>query len=485
MGLVKARELIGFGKVAELDVFSGYQPSRVGDLKTETAGILPVPAADRHGTAFRMFPTWLSPNLEISAVFIGALGPVLGLSAELSLTALGLGILLGSLPVAYLSAWGPQTGTGQVPLARLPFGKGIVAPGLIQAVSAIGWIAIGALFGAQAAHLLFHIPFWLAALLVVAATMLISIRGYEAALTAQKFGSIIMPVLFAILTVRLIWFHHLALASNTVHGAPLAGTFVLFVTIAASGSFSWASYGSDYSRYLPARSSRTGIFCWTLLGLFVAYAWLGAIGAIGSSVLSSQTAAGIRDLMGGGFLGVVALAAIVFAAVVSSVLNDYSASLAFQSVSIRVKRPLLSAFTGLCAFGLVMWLNAGTATAARFQNLLLLTAYWCAPFAAIIVIDWWQHRTRYTPGYVESTFTWEKLRAGWPALVAFLAACGAMVPFMNTYYVYGAAARAMDGADISYLVGIVVAGVLYWWLQRYATALPAEIAPTIPEPAAL
>jgi nucleobase:cation symporter-1, NCS1 family len=480
---MKTRELVRFGTVGELDTFSGYRPGRVGDLKTETAGILPVPAGRRHGTPFRMFPTWLSPNLEISAVFIGALGPVLGLSATLSLVALGVGIVLGSLPVAYLSTWGPLTGTGQVPLARLPFGKGVVAPGLIQALSAIGWIAIGALFGAQAAHLLFHLPFWIAALLVVAATMAISVKGYEAALEAQKWGARIMPVLFGILTVRLIFFHHLALAHNTVHGAALAGTFVLFVTIAASGSFSWASYGADYSRYLPERSSRTAVFWWTLAGLVIAYAWLGGIGAIASSVLSSQTAAGLRDIMGGGFLGVVALAAIVFAAVVSSVLNDYSASLAFQSVSIRVKRPLLSAFTGIAAFVLVLWLNAGAATAARFQSLLLLTAYWCAPFVAIIAIDWVKHRARYTPEYVNGAFTWDKLRAGWPALVAFLAACGAMVPFMNTYYVYGPAAKAMNGADISYLVGIAVAGVLYWWLQRYATALPESAHQAVTETA--
>ena len=138
---------------------------------------------------------------------------------------------------------GPLTGTGQVPFARLPFGKGIVLPGIIQALSAIGWIAIGALFGAQAARLLLHIPFWLGAVLVVAATMAISIRGYEAALQAQKYGAIVMPVLFGILTIRLILSRHLTLAHDTVHAGTLAGTFILMVTIAASGSFSWLPTG--------------------------------------------------------------------------------------------------------------------------------------------------------------------------------------------------------------------------------------------------
>ena len=81
----------------ELTVFTGSRPSHVGDLQhLESAGILPVPESGRYGAARRMFATWLSPNVEISAVFIGALGPLLGLSAALSLTALGLGIVLGS-----------------------------------------------------------------------------------------------------------------------------------------------------------------------------------------------------------------------------------------------------------------------------------------------------------------------------------------------------------------------------------------------------
>jgi len=97
------------------------------------------------------------------------------------------------------------------------------------------------------------------------------------------------------------------------------------------------------------------------------------------------------------------------------------------------------------------------------------------------VIDWRQHRARYSAGYVLGVITWDKLRAGWPALIAFAAGCAAMVPFMNTYYVAGPAARAMDGADISYLVGIVVAGGMYLWLRRYAKA-PAVSPPGDEQP---
>ena len=65
--------------------------------------------------------------------------------------AIVLGTVIGSVPVAVLCTWGPRTGTGQVPLARLPFGKTIVLPGTVQWLSSIAWDALVGLFGGQAA----------------------------------------------------------------------------------------------------------------------------------------------------------------------------------------------------------------------------------------------------------------------------------------------------------------------------------------------
>ena len=455
--------------------FDGNRPKYSGDWRdAESAGIVPVPLANRYGTAGRMFPVWAGPNMGISAVFIGTVGALLlGLSFGQTEIALILGIVIGAIPVAALCTMGPRTGTGQLPFARLPFGRGAILPGTFQWASAVGWVAIGCLFGAQAAHLLFHVPFWAGALIVVAATMAISIRGYEAAVLAQITGTVVMPILFAILTWRIFSSHHIVLAHATVHGGAATGAFILMVTVAASGSFSWASYAADYSRYLPGNTSSRRVFWYSLAGLLVAFIWLGSIGAAASSVLGDQTAAGIRNLMGGGALGELALIAIVFAAIISSVMNDYSGSLALQTVEIRVKRPYLSAIGGLLAFGLIMWVNAGN-TSGRLTNILLLTAYWCAPFAAIVGVDWWWRRRQLAqiaatakdtgqdvPGYVQDAMAWHNLPSGWRPVVAFALACGAMVPFMNTYYVYGAAARAMNGADISYIVGAIIAGALY------------------------
>jgi NCS1 family nucleobase:cation symporter-1 len=452
------------GAVDELGVFEGVRPRRTGDLALESQGIAPIPAGARYGSVYRMFTVWFTPNMELSGVFAGTLAVLLGLGFWAGLAAIVLGTVIGSIPVAVLCTWGPRTGTGQVPLARLPFGKTIVLPATVQWLSSIAWDALVGLFGGQAAALLLGIPFWAGAALVLGVEGLVSIYGYEFVHRLQSWGSTILIILFTVLTVR-IFQHHTVLPVQTVHGGTLVGAFVLMMTIALSQGISWATYASDYSRYLKPSSSRPAIFWLTLGGLTASYVWVETIGLAGASVLGNQTALGVRTLMGGGTLGALALMAIVFGAITSNSMNDYTGSLAFQALGVRLRRPVTAGLVAFVAFAAILWMQAGD-TASRFQNMLLFIGYWIAPFCAIVMIDWHDHRNKYDPTYLRSALNFPNLQAGWPALVAFLAAFAAMVPFMNTSVVEGPAAAALHGADIAFYVGFIVAGLLYYGLRR-------------------
>ena len=183
-----------------------------------------------------MFTVWFTPNMELSGVFAGTLAVVLGLGFRLGLVAIVVGTIIGSLPVAILCTWGPRTGTAQVPLARLPFGKSIVLPGTVQWLSSIAWDALVGLFGGEAAQLLLHVPFWLgvAIVLVLEGRQHLRVR-VRAPAAGDRLGVLI--VLFVVLTVR-IFQHHVVLPHNTVHGGALFGAFVLMVTIAVSEGIS-------------------------------------------------------------------------------------------------------------------------------------------------------------------------------------------------------------------------------------------------------
>jgi NCS1 family nucleobase:cation symporter-1 len=452
----------------ELRVFEGARPRHVGDRALEGQGIAPIPAGGRYGGVHRMFTVWFTPNMELSGVFTGTLAVAFGLGFGLGLAAIIIGTVIGALPVAILCTWGPRTGTAQVPLARLPFGKTIVLPGTVQWLSSIAWDALVGLFGGQAAALLFHVPFWAGVAIVLGIEGIVSVYGYEFVHRLQAAGSFILIALFVILSVR-IFQHHVVLPRDTAHGGALLGAFALMVTVSLSAGISWATYASDYSRYMKPTSSKAGIFWLTLAGLTASYVWVETIGLAGASVLGDQTAAGVRALMGGGAAGALALFAIVFGAIASNSMNDYTGSLAFQALGARLRRPLIAAIVAALAFAAILWMNAGD-TSGKFTNLLLFIGYWIAPFCAIVMIDWHYEKDAYTPEFLRRALAFGSLRGGWPALAAFALAFGAMVPFMNTSIFTGPAAAALHGADLAFYVGFAVAGALYYLLRKLAPA---------------
>ena len=118
------------------------------------------------------------------------------------------------------------------------------------------------------------------------------------------------------------------------------------------------------------------------------------------------------------------------------------------------------------AFGLILWLH-GADTATRFQDVLLLIGYWIPAFVAIVVIDWslrTKGRDSFNPA-LETTGRSDAI----VALVVFVAAYVAALPFMNTSLIQGPIALAWHGADIAYFVNFAVAAMLYGgyrWFTR-------------------
>ena len=215
---------------------------------------------------------------------------------------------------------------------------------------------------------------------------LIGFVGYEVIHQLEKWGSAILAVLFVVLSLRILQHGDIPL-HNTVHGGAAVGAFVLMTTIAFGGAFSWASYAADYSRYQKKDTPSSPIFFWTFGGLCASYIWTYAIGLAGARVLSNQTAVGVRALVGGGALGTLALITVIFGAITSNAMNDYSGSLALQAAGVKLKRNWSAALGTVLAFCLILWIHQGN-TSGKFQSVLLFSAYWIAPFLAIVLIDW-------------------------------------------------------------------------------------------------
>lgn len=445
------------GSTLASEAFAGRMPTRSGDMAVETHGIAPVPATNRYGSARRLFTVWFAPQVNMTVLFTGTLAFTLGLGFWLGLLAMAIGTALGCLAVAYLSTWGPRTGTAQLPNARMAFGSTVSVVAVIQWLSAIAWDGLVGIFGGEALAALLGIPFWAAVLIVLAAQGVVGIFGYEVIHRMQAVMTVILAITFTVFAVRLLGGNDV-IAPPTETGPGLAAAFVMEVTIALSVSISWASYASDYSRYLPARTSRAAVFGYTFAGLGLAYFAVQAIGIAAGGMVADQSAEGVRSVMGGGALGALALLAITFGAVASNAMNDYSGSLAMQTIGVKVRRPVSAALVAVMAFGLIMWLNAGNLT-ERFQGVLLFISYWVPAFVVIVTIDWRRRsagRDLLDPA-AETTSRADAMAA----MVSFAVAFAAAIPFMNTSLIVGPVASWLHGADLAYFVNFVVAASLY------------------------
>jgi nucleobase:cation symporter-1, NCS1 family len=437
--------------------FSGNRPRAAGDLSVETHGIAPIPEDQRYGTPGRLFTVWFAPQVNMTGLFSGTLPIVLGLGFWLGLLALAIGTVLGALLVGYLSTMGPRTGAGQLPNARMGFGGGVVLPAVLQWLSSIAWTALAGLFGGEALAVLLGIPFWLAVLILLALQGVVGFFGYELIHRVQAVLTVVLFTTFVVFAVKLARGHDI-LTPAAVSGADLAGAFVLEVTIAFSIVLSWGPYASDFSRYLPTDAPPTRVSGFTFGGIVLGLLFIQGIGVAAANVVVEHTAEGVRSVLGGGLLGGVALLIVAVAAVGAGAMTAYSGSLSLQMLGVRVRRSVSQVIVTVLAFGLILWLYAAD-TAARFQDVVLLVSYWIPGFAAVVLIDW-TIRTRGGATINPAEEATDRRNAV-AAVVAFVLAYAAAIPFMNTSLVEGRIAKAWHGADVAYFVSLLVAALLY------------------------
>jgi purine-cytosine permease-like protein len=78
-------------------------------------------------------------------------------------------------------------------------------------------------------------------------------------------------------------------------------------------------------------------------------------------------------------------------------------------------------------------------------------------------IQLWQNLLRKAPSVQQR----KHARSGSRGIGAYLIGFAAMTPFFNVGTLYeGAAAKALGGADISFFIGLPVAGILYYVFTR-------------------
>ena len=430
-------------------------------VAVEPGGAEFIPLTERHGRPIQLFWTWTSPNLEFATIFVGVLAvAAFGLGFWQAALAIIVGTALGAITQGLLSVRGPSLGVPQMVISRLGFGYwGNVLPAGLNAITAgIGWFAVNSVSGAFALNTLTHMPKPLCLVIVVVVQVVVAFFGYNLVHAFERYAFPVLAIIFAIASVIILTKSHPGAAS---HGGGLGG-FLLTMGAAYGYAVGWNPYASDYTRYFRPETSKRAIALWSGLGLFLSCAILEIVGA------ASVTAGG--DALGqptGAFTGHLptaiadlTLLAIALGAVAANVLNIYSGALSFVAMGIRLPLALRRAIVAL-AFGVAGFIvalfglhNAGS----KYEDFLLVIAYWIAPWLAVVFMDQFLRR-----GTDVERLLFDTRHVSLAGPIAMLAGMGISIwLFSNqTDYTGWVPSHVPAVGDITFAVGFVVTAVVY------------------------
>ena len=444
---------------------------REGTYGTKVAAVEPggaefIPLNERHGTPLQLFWTWTSPNFEFATVFVGVIGVAFfGLNFWQATLALVIGTALGSVTHGLLSAQGPSHGVPQMVISRLGFGYwGNALPaGLNSLTAGIGWFAVNSVSGTFALNTLTHLPKWLCLVIIVLAQIVVAFFGHNLVHAFERYA---FPILAIIFLVAVCWIFAKSSPGAPSHGGGIGG-FLLTLGAAFGYAVGWNPYASDYTRYFPPATSKLAIAFWAGLGVFVSCVLLEVAGAASATVTGIGA---INTNPTGAFTGHLptaladlTLLAIALGAVAANVLNIYSGALSFTAMGIRLPLALRRAIVAL-VFGVIGFVVALTGlhdAGTKYENFLLVIAYWIAPWLAVMFCDQFLRR-RQDPRQLE-VLLFNKKYTNWAGPVAMLA--GVVVSiwlFSNqTEYIGVVPSHVPSVGDLTFEAGFVITAVIY------------------------
>ena len=364
-------------------------------------------------------------------------------------------------------------------ISRLGFGYwGNVLPAGLNAVTAgIGWFAVNSVSATFALNTLTGLAKPACLVIVVIVQVAIAFFGHNLVHVFERYAFPVLTIIFLIASVVVLSKANPGAAHHTIPGG-----FLLTIGASFGYAVGWNPYASDYTRYLPRHASKRAIALWAGLGLFLSCALLEIVGAGAATVLNPGAALGSNPT--GAFTGLMAtplrdltLLAIALGAVSANVLNIYSGALSFTALGIRLPLPMRRAIVALAfgAIGFVLALTGLNDAGTKYENFLLIIAYWIAPWLAVFFCDQLLRRGQ-TPGTIEPLL-FDRKYTNWAGPVAMLAGMGLSIwLFSNqTEYIGVVPQHVPSVGDLTFEAGFVITAAVYLAWRLIERRRPAAV----------
>lgn len=430
---------------------------------------------ERHGRTIDQTPFWFLGNFHFFTIAIGFVGPSMGLSFGYTSLAGALGILFGTLFVAFHASQGPELGLPQMIQSRAQFGYRGVAVVLVGTLfTFIGFNVADSVLIARGLDGMLGWNETIVTLVAAAVATGIAIYGHDWLHRIFRACFWLCLPLYTLLSIAI------ALGQvRATHLTPGGFNWVGFVaqfSASAAYNITYAPSVSDYSRYLPRHTRPSHIIAAVFLGATSAAIWLISLGAwLATRIGASDGLVALHDAGNAIFsgFGIVMALASVTALVATMGLNAYSGMLtvvtALNSLFEIPPTPrlrILAILAVAATWTAITFSITANAIALLFATLTIML-YLLVPWTSVNLVDYFfVRRGRYA---VTHLFTRDGIYGAWGrrGLIAYLLGCLAALPFFVVPDVYtGPAARALGGVDVGWLVGLLVSGGLYFALSR-------------------
>ena len=444
----------------EADVREGTYGAKV--VAVEPGGAEFIALSERHGKPLQQFWTWVSPNMEFATIFVGVIGVwFFGLSFWMAALAIVLGTALGSASMGALAARGPLFGVPQMVLSRIGFGflGNILPAGINAIVAGVGWFAVNSVSGAFALNALFGWNTKICLVIIVVVELAVAFFGHNLVHAFERWAFPALVVIFAIASVVILSKSH---PGGHVTGVP--GGFLITFGAAFGYAAGWNPYASDYTRYLPKETDRRATGLWAGLGVFLSCAVLEIVGAASATITSidkfgANPTAGFTSNLPT-WIADITLLAIALGAICANALNVYSGSMSFLALGMKLpgslRRAIVAIVLGVAGFFVA--LSGLHDAGAKYNNFLLVIAYWIAPWLGVFFADQFLRRGKRVDGFI-----FDRKHNPWAGFAAMAIAMAVSIYLFANQTDYVGLVPKHNGhfGDITFEVGFVLAALLY------------------------
>ena len=436
----------------------GYRGSLT---KIEPYGIEHIPDVERHGKSSSQFFIWFAAGMNFPIIVLGFSAAWFGLSMSQAVIAILAAALIGACLMGLLARMGVRLGVPQQMQARGPLGfiGNLFPVAYVNVFAGIGWAAVTVILGGKALAEVTSLPFWATSLGLMLLQLAVAVMGYNLIHYLQRILTFILFAAFVMITVVSLANGGMKLEANpSAEGFLGVGSWVIFFGYFLSFLIAWLPFASDYSRYLPdTPASRRGAGVFTMLGNFVTVSWMGIVGVVlAGSATSDDPITALNHLMGP--WAVPGLLAVALSSFSQNFLNVYGGAISIQTMGVPVKRHTAVVFICVASYLVALWGQHGFYEG--FTVFLNLTAYFIAPYAAVLICDYYRGGRQSKKGITE---LYDKSRRVEWGFVAWLAGVVGSMPFwVSSLYTGPVAAAFPQLGDLTFYVGAAIAVIVYF-----------------------